>query len=88
MFARQLFSERCLWKLTLAMYAYPLQRGVVSSIDKPECLAYVVCWCVGSDSFWKTPTLLQSNKRITANQITSHGTIIAGELSVGLPFRS
>lgn len=39
------------------MYAYPLERGVVSSIDKPEYLAYV-CWCVGSDSFGGTPILL------------------------------
>lgn len=67
-------SERCLWKLALAMYAYPLECGVLGAIDKPECLAYGCC-CVVSAFFGKLPYYFMftvSNKRITANQIILH----------------
>lgn len=68
-------SEHCLWKLALAMYAYPLERGVASAIDKLEYLAYVCC-CVTSGPFEKNSNFtayLGSNKQMSANQLTSNG---------------
>lgn len=65
------------------MYAYPLERGVVSSIDKPEYLTYV-CWCVGSDSYGKLLfycIISVSDKRITATLITWHGMALQLQVS-------